>query len=252
MTHWTEIPGGVLNAAQLRFWGSLGSKAGEVALKMRDDPAYVTWLAGLACQNLFELSESQERAREIMGRNFFGVEEAIAHFRVNPLKQQLAYLAEVPFAEEVLMSCKDTHVLVAVFPLSLLDIRDVCKDHGLFLIQGFYNMQSFAKEKGEVSWQLIRKTPVDGSTSKTWDVQNNMLGKDEKVPTVREVVYMMIGHYKTANKRLFETGWVWCSDLDSKGDHVYVGCFAAWGLSVGIDGSDHRSYRLGLAAARKQ
>jgi hypothetical protein len=32
----------------------------------------------------FEPSTSQKRAREIMGRNFFGVEEAIKHFGVNP------------------------------------------------------------------------------------------------------------------------------------------------------------------------
>ena len=50
----------------------------------------------------FEATTSQKRAREIMGRNYFGIEEAIRHFRVNPSRQQLAALAEVPFTEATL------------------------------------------------------------------------------------------------------------------------------------------------------
>ena len=199
----------------------------------------------------FEPSTSQKRAREIMGKNIFGVEEAIAHFGVNPSKQQTAYLAEVPFAESVLEACKNTHVLVAVFPLSLLDIRGACKDQGLFYNQDWYNKQSFAKEKGEVGWQLIRKTPVSDSTSKTWDEQNKLLGKDDEVPSVRAVVYTMVGHYKAQNERLFEKVWVRCSDLDSGGSRVYVGVFDAMGLLVNSYWDDIRHVYLGLASARK-
>ncbi len=199
----------------------------------------------------FEPSTSQKRAREIMGKNIFGVEEAIKHFGVNPTKQQLAYLAEVPFAESVLEACKDTHVLVAVFPLSLLDIRGACKDQGLFYNQDWYNKQSFAKEKGEVGWQLIRKTPVSDSTSKTWDEQNKLLGKDDEVPSVRAVVYTMVGHYKATGERLFEKIWVRCSDLASDGHRVDVGYFDAGGLRVNCYWDGHRGGNLGLASARK-
>ena len=199
----------------------------------------------------FEPSTSQKRAREIMGKNIFGVEEAIKHFGVNPTKQQLAYLAEVPFAESVLEACKDTHVLVAVFPISLLDIRGACKDHGLFYNQDWYNKQSFAKEKGEVGWQLIRKTPVSDSMSKTWDEQNKLLGKDDEVPSVHAVVYTMVGHYKATGERLFEKVWVRCSDLDSDGGRVVVGFFDAKGLHVLSHWGDDRFGSLGLASARK-
>lgn len=199
----------------------------------------------------FEPSTSQKRAREIMGKNMFGVEEAIKHFGVNPTKQQLAYLAEVPFAESVLEACKDTHILVAVFPLSLLDTRGACKDQGLFYNQGWYNKQSFAKEKGEVGWQLIRKTPVSDSTSKTWDEQNKLLGKDDEVPSLRAVVYAMVGHYKATGERLFEKIWVRCSDLDSVGDRVFVGYFDTEGLNVNRSWDDDRDDHLGLSSARK-
>jgi hypothetical protein len=70
----------------------------------------------------FEATTSQKRAREIMGRNMFGVEEAIRHFGVTPSRQQIAGLSEIPFSETTLEQCKETHVLVAVF-LSLLKIQ---------------------------------------------------------------------------------------------------------------------------------
>ncbi|MFZ2643502.1 MAG: hypothetical protein WA117_21095, partial [Verrucomicrobiia bacterium] len=69
------------------------------------------------------LSSHWLRIRGIMGRNFFGVEEAIKHFGVNPSPEQLAALSEIPFSEARLREVKDTHVLVAVVPLSILDIR---------------------------------------------------------------------------------------------------------------------------------
>ncbi len=42
---------------------------------------------------------SQKCAREIMGKNFFGIDEAIKHFGINPTPQQLAALSEIPFSK---------------------------------------------------------------------------------------------------------------------------------------------------------
>src|SRR5262249_53752582 len=150
----------------------------------------------------FEPTTSQKRAREIMSRNFFGVEEAIKHFGVNPTRQQTAMLSEVPFSEEVLTACKDTHILVAVFPISILEIRGRV-DRKLFYSHedAWYNKQAFAKDKGETAWALIRKTPVPNSTSKTWPEQQALLTKDEETPTARVMVYTIIGHYLATGER---------------------------------------------------
>ena len=200
----------------------------------------------------FEPSTSQKRAREIMGKNIFGVEEAIQHFGVNPSKQQTAYLAEVPFSEAVLEVCKNTHVLVAVFPLSILEIRGKV-DKKLFYSHedAWYNKQAFAKEKGEIGWQLVRKTPVDNSTSKTWNDQQALLSKDDETPKAQVVVYTIIGHFLATGERLFENIYVRCSDLDSDGDRVYVGGFGAEGLGVSSDWGYYRDDGLWLASARK-
>ena len=179
-----------------------------------------------------ESTTSQERVRAIMGANFFGVEEAIRHFGVNPSRQQLAYLTEVPFTEPVLEAHKDTHILVAVFPLSILGIRGLFKDQPLFYEQDWYNKEAFAKDKGKVSWRLIRKTPVADSTDKTWDEQQKLLSPDEETPQAQVMVYTIIGHFKATGEHLFGNVYVRCSNIDSDGLRVSVGYFDHGGLRI--------------------
>jgi len=200
----------------------------------------------------FEATTSQKRAREIMGKNFFGVEEAIKHFGVNPTRQQLAALSEIPFSEAVLDQSKDTYVLVAVFPLSILEIRGKV-EHQLFYSHedAWYNKQSFAKERGEVTWQLVRKTPVDNSTSKNWQEQQALLGKDDEVPSAQVMVYTIIGHYLATGERLFEHIYVRTSSVDSDGYRVDVGRFDSGGLSVYYRWDGGRDGYLGVSSARK-
>ncbi|HEY4486734.1 MAG TPA: hypothetical protein VJB70_03300 [Candidatus Paceibacterota bacterium] len=220
----------------------IGSKDNDLAAKV----------VRLILNGGFEPSTSHKQARAIMGKNFFGVEEAIKHFGVNPSKQQLAYLAEVSFTEEQLSSCKDTHVLVAVFPMSILDIRGKV-ERKLFYSHddAWYNKQAFAKDKGEVGWQLVRKVPIADSTNKTWDEQQALLSKDEETPKAQVVVYTIIGHFLACGERLFENIYVRCSDLGSGGGRVGVGNLDAWGLRVNHWGNDSRHGGIGLSAARK-
>ncbi|MEK7067597.1 MAG: hypothetical protein AAB956_01225, partial [Patescibacteria group bacterium] len=166
---WTEIPAGELHAAEQRLRVALGEEADKVVRRINADPLFVNLIAGqivtmtqeIADKKLTSLNSHWLRAREIMGHNFLGVEEAIQHFGVNPTQKQLAALAEVPYPESVLEELKHSHVLVAVFPLSILDIRGkVASDKCLFYEQDWYNQQAFAKETGETGWQLVAKTPV--------------------------------------------------------------------------------------------
>jgi len=199
----------------------------------------------------FEPSTNQKRAREIMGDNMFGVEQAIAHFGINPSRQQIAALAEIPFSEATLEACKKTHVLVAVFPLSILEIRSKVLDQRLFYKQDWYNKETFAKDRGDVKWALIRKTPVENSTSKDWQEQQALLSDKDETPTARVMVYTIIGHFLATGERLFENVYVRCSDVDSDGYRVYVGVFDAEGLVVNSDWDVIRYGLLGLASARK-
>jgi hypothetical protein len=227
----------------------------ELAQKVIDskDNDLATKVVRLIENGGFEPSTSQKRAREITGRNFFGIEEAIKYFGVNPSKQQLAYLAEVPFTEEVLKSCKDTHVLIAVFPMSILDIRGKV-ERKLFYRHdpAWYNKQEFAKDKGGVGWQLVRKVPIADSTNKMWNEQQALLENVEETPKAQVVVYTTIGHFLATGERLFENIYVRCSDLDSRGFRVFVGFFDARGLFVNGCRDDRCDGLIGLLGARKQ
>lgn len=166
---------------------------------------------------------SQERARQIMGRNFFGIEEAIHHFKITPEPTELAALSflegEVPFSEEVLEFYKDTHILIAVFRLSILDIKDK-----IDLFENFRDhKEAFAKDRGKTSWYLVRKTSVPGSTSKSWNEQQAMLPKNEETLSAQVMAYTIIGHYLATGERLFDDVQVRTSSVDSGGHRVNVG-----------------------------
>lgn len=214
------------------------------------------WLAKEVVKKIVGLvdspTDSHIVARSIMGRNMFGVYDAVKHYRVDPSVEQIVHLAQVPFSEEVLKSCKDTHVLVAVFPMSILDIRGKV-ERKLFYSHddAWYNKQAFAKDKGEVGWQLVRKVPIADSTNKTWNEQQALLSKDEETPKAQVVVYTIIGHFLATGERLFENIYVRTSSVDSDGHHVSVGYFDDRGLNVRAYWDGNQSDRLGLAGSRK-
>jgi hypothetical protein len=203
----------------------------------------------------FEPALGHKRAREIMGRNMFGVEEAIRHFGITPLRQQIACLSEIPFSEETLELCKETHVLIAVLSFSILEIREassgmVAKSQHLIYYGDFYT-EAFAKEKGETEWKLVRKTPVENSTSKTWPEQQALLIDSEETPTAQTMAYTIIGHFLATGERLFKKICTRCSDVDSDGDRILVGPFDSDGLFFRYRSDDARDESIGVSAAMK-
>lgn len=219
----------------------VGSKDNELAGKMVE----------LVRNRGFSATTSQKLVRAILGKNFFGVEEAIKHFGVNPTKQQLAFLAEVPFNEAVLQECKDSHILVAVFPMSVLDIRGKVERKLFYSHEdSWYNKQAFAK-RGEIGWHLVKKTPVNNSTYKFWSEQQTLLAKNEETPKVQVMTYTIIGHYLSTSERLFQNVYVRTSAVASGGGHVSLGNFGELGLRI-FSWSDVDRYNyIGLASARK-
>jgi hypothetical protein len=189
-----------------------------------------------------------------MGRNVFGLDDAISYLGVNPSPEQIATLREVPFSEEVLVFCRDTHILVAVFPLSILDIREMVRAEPTrhFCYQSWYNEQVFASDSGQIGWHLIRKTPVENSSNKMWDEQQDLLGENDETPKAQVMVYAIIGHYKATGERLFEEVWVRCSDLTLDGNRASAGRFDFRGLYVRESWDGTRDDDLGLASERKK
>lgn len=218
-----------------------------------DDPKMRARLVRFWKSDGHEATTSQKLAHEIMGQNFFGVEEAIQHFKVKPSRSDLAALAEIPFTEANLRERKDSHILVAIFPVSILDIRGKV-ERPLFCSHkdAWYNKQAFAKDKGKIGWQFIRKTTVENSTNKTWDEQQALLSDKEESPTARVMIYAIIGRFLATGERLFKDIYVRCSDLGSDDGRVGVGYFDEAGLYVDSDwGRSRFDAFLGLAASLK-
>lgn len=200
---------------------------------------------------------SQARAREIMGKNFFGVEEAVKYFKVKPTPQQIA--AGVPFSEAVLEKHKNSHILVATFPLSILQIREITtqKKLKLFHSEGaaWYVDEGFALKPGRFSWQLISKNPVPKSNCKTWDEQLELLKNKECAPSAKDIVYAIIGYYLTTREALFENIYVRTGSSYSSTYQVSVGFFPRHeepGIQICGFFDSERSKDIFLCVARRK
>jgi hypothetical protein len=178
-------------------------------------------------QGFYSVSYYYRKVEKIMGDNFFGIEEAIKYFGVKPTSEQLSILSKIPFPEEILRECKDTHILVAVFPLSIHEIYGKVRRQ-LFQFGYLHDWLHFyyLKEHGNVSWQLIRKTPVDDSFFKNWQKQQSLINKNEEIPTTRVMVYAIIGHFLATHEYLFEYVSVRTSSLASDSNHIKLGFYA--------------------------
>lgn len=199
----------------------------------------------------FEITISQKRAREIMKKNFFGIEEAVKYFGIILIEQQLAALSEIPATKVMLKKHENTHILTAFFRRSVLDIHNAeCKLFYRPYESAWYNKHAFAKDEGKIGWHLIRKTPVENSIRKPWSEQLLLLAKDEEVPSARAIVQAIIGHYLATGEWLFKNIYVRCSDTDSNGNRIYIGGNEC---ELNIESSEGETpcSLIGLASAKK-
>lgn len=198
---------------------------------------------------------SSDRAREIMGKYFLGIENAVAYlYGAKVSEDEAKSLAVIPFSEATLEECKNTHLLVAGFPMTILDIS-AAAPRGTFYSNenAWYNAEAFAaKEKVGLRWYLIRKEIAPNSTSITWKDQQKLLGPKDEVPRACELAYAVVLCFLATGERLFPNRYARCVDVVSGGYRVDVGRFAASGLRVDYYYWDDRRYdRIGVASARK-
>ena len=58
--NWREVPAGVINGAQQRFWHELGVHAGVIAARINIDPAYLNDLVAYAVRRMHERGEDND------------------------------------------------------------------------------------------------------------------------------------------------------------------------------------------------
>ncbi|MFH0814503.1 MAG: hypothetical protein V1902_00195 [Candidatus Falkowbacteria bacterium] len=197
-----------------------------------------------------------ELASEILGKDFINAAEIEAAFRMKYEAEQLAMLEDSMPSEEVLRwMAANEYMLVAKPPteMSLLDVR--AEKRELFYSKtddGWYckQEQTFARDdKTSAGWLALRKTIVPNSQSKTWEEQQKLLTKDERVPNAAEVAWGVIAYKAVRNVFLLPTMYARTSSVSALGFHVDVGGFVVAGLDVCV-WFDCYVGRLGLAGAR--
>src|SRR3989338_632377 len=185
-------------------------------------------------------------AREIMGeRNVFSSEDAEHYWGITLSSEERAALETIPFSKAELEACKDTHLLTAVLPLSILQMDERNKElikegklpPGTELLydaskSSWYHNEPFAKERGTAHWALIRKTIVPDSTNKTYKEQLGLLAGEEDVPSTQALIYAILSHFLETGKRLFPRFSLRTHDLTLQRNRVLVGYFLADGLTV--------------------
>jgi hypothetical protein len=197
---------------------------------------------------------SAQVAREIMGRNYFGEEEAYAHLGISRTPRELLPFTTVPCGHELLDMCKDTHILVAVFPRSISSIRSYMLETSrlnVFDPFAWYCTQVFARNRSDDCWVLLAKEPLAHSYKKTWVAQQALLGEAEEVPNAHTVVYATIGHFLNTGERILSTVAVRTDDCGTEGYRIEVGFFDPQGLSIDSGEDDSPYDDLGLAVMKK-
>lgn len=168
------------------------------------------------------------QARKIMGQNYFGVEEGVKHFGIEPTPDEVSMLQIIPYTREYLERCKDTHTLTAVFPLHILAIRERV-DRSLFRKHedAWYNDEMLATTTRKAGWYLL-----DMCKDQTLD---KVINTEDRIRYPAQVfVYSAIGHFLNTGERMLRTIYAPCCDKTSFGPQkrVYVGFFLE---SSGLD-----------------
>jgi len=240
-------------AAFVRVMRQAGLHVDDALQMAIDDPKMRERLIRFWNAGGYELTESQRYAVEVMDNpstgGFIGIKEAVRFFGVTPTEADFDALAEVPFTGAELYAAKSTHILVAVFPLSITDLIRVTKDP-MFFGENWCYERMFANSVDGAGWHLIRKTPVENSMDKKLGDQMALLSGNEYVPSARVIVYAMICHYLKVREKLFSGVHVRCRDIEPMRRQISVG-YSPRGIHIAHedDGGDHPDDGMGLASA---
>jgi len=221
-----------------------------------------------ACPRLLALHVAQVNAPALSGyelaamtlaEDFVSPEEiAAARPGVSYSRQQLkAFKDTLPVYEELAWLRDNGFMLVAgpPRPLSLLDIRKLNPQYFFPKSGGWYlnERERFSRnEKVITKWLKLRKGPLPGSTSKSWEEQIALLADVEYVPNDAELEWGVTTYKAVRGVYLLSKVYVRTASRDNVvNGHIYVGYFAEDGLYISGYWDSSRNVPVGIASARK-
>ena len=199
-----------------------------------------------------------EIARMILGKDFISPEEITEKRKgIIYTDDQLTEYGKTLPSHEVLEWCRDHNFMLAAGPakpMSLLEVRELQPKHFCSKSGGWYaeDKEKFSRnDKVETRWIMLRKEPIDDSTSKNWGEQQALLSELEIVPNIAELTWGVTTYKAVRGIYLLQNVYVRTSSLGSDGNHVLGGSFDGVGFEVYYNGDSDRYDRIGLAGLRK-
>jgi hypothetical protein len=172
-----------------------------------------------------------KECKNLLGQNFIGPEELVS------ISTRLGlFVPETipvpPYSAEILKECANTHLLVLMVSqftdgtaVSIMSLRDKFGIDPYVAVPCFYNQdwyvnESFSKKTAEQKWILVSKNLIDSTRA----LRPEQIELAKPFPSAIECVYAFFVNYLvTGGEKIWECDYVWCSDLDDKGDRIYVG-----------------------------
>jgi hypothetical protein len=178
-----ELPYGKVEAVKRRLFDQLGIAGARVVRALDVNfPAFT-----LVVQHMIDLVMKPvhwSRAEEIMGGHYLGTSLVSGCFgeKGGTWEDFSGGSGSVPFSEEMLIRCQKSHLLLAVFPLS---IQEIVPPGTVFRVAPSIVR---AKDSGP-KWMLIRIGEVDNSLGCSEDDQHLLLTDEDEVPTARDIFF---------------------------------------------------------------
>ena len=168
------------------------------------------------------------RAKEIMGTNFIGIDELEKIQLDFPVDIDFTE-PEIEYKEEELIKKRNTHVLALCVPSfdngESITIKNIIKrfEHvkkPCFYNQDWYINEAFINKPLILKWCLVAKELLPDSRG----LAPTIIGERFALFSACELVYIFFVYYfHSKGEKLWENDYVWCTDVDDKGDQIYIG-----------------------------
>jgi hypothetical protein len=177
---------------------------------------------------------SLEAARKIMGSNFIGTDE-LSKVSVLMGIAMPDEIPGIPFGQRELENRSHDSILILITnktidgnPLTINVLRNKLGTNPdifepCFYNQDWYIKEEFANQSPTIHWALFKKN-VD-ETLRGVDPNDMNASKINSLPFIQAVsaVFVFFVWYFINGEILWKSDFLWCKDLDSNGDRIYIG-----------------------------